>query len=290
MGQRTSPRLPPGFRWIAVRPGAAPLTGLRRRALGPTPRYAVTPRWGLTDYVDQAPASTQPTVAKGPDASAVRTTLFITVVVLGVAALFYVLRYVLLIINRTILLNSVLAAFADWLGVLISVVAIMAVFACALVLIVWLIARRAAAFAHNGLVDHRSARQLWLGCLLPLANLLWAPVFVIELANIEDQQGRQQRPIVVWWVIWVFSYLVSIFAIATRWSSDPQGIANNTVLMVFAYFVAAATVAAIARIFEGFVRKPVERPVNRWVVVGADQPGASATARPVELQGQEPAA
>ena len=42
------PRLPPGYRWIAVRPGAPPPPRRGRRSLGPTPRYAVIPRW---DYV-----------------------------------------------------------------------------------------------------------------------------------------------------------------------------------------------------------------------------------------------
>ena len=44
--------LPPGYRWIAVRPGAAPPQRRRRRPLGPTPRYAVIPRWGLVDHFD----------------------------------------------------------------------------------------------------------------------------------------------------------------------------------------------------------------------------------------------
>ena len=50
---RTPPRLPPGYRWIAVRPGAAPPPRRDRRPLGPTPRYAFIPRWGLVDRFDQ---------------------------------------------------------------------------------------------------------------------------------------------------------------------------------------------------------------------------------------------
>ena len=107
---------------------------------------------------------------------------------------------------------------------------------------------------------------------MPLANLLWAPVYVIELATIEDHYARLRRPIVQWWIAWVFSYVVSIFAIITSWATDAQGIANNTVMMVFAYLFAAVAVAAVARVFEGFERKPVERPAHRWVVVGSDRP------------------
>jgi hypothetical protein len=60
--------------------------------------------------------------------------------------------------------------------------------------------------------------------------------------------------------------------------------------MVFAYLLAAATVATVARVFEGFVRKPVERPAHRWVVVTPDRPAEPASAAPVELEGAEPAA
>jgi hypothetical protein len=148
-------------------------------------------------------------------------------------------------------------------------------------------------FAHHGLPESRSVRALWAGCVVPLANLFWALVYVIELATLEEHYARLRRPIVQWWIAWVFSYLVSIFAIVTSFARDAQGIANNTVLMVFAYLLAAATLSAVAGVFEGFVRKPVERPAHRWVVVDRDhpdRPAAPASAAPVELEGQEPAA
>src|SRR5690242_21048320 len=84
--QRTGPRLPPGFRWIAVRPGAAPPQRRGRRRLGPTPRYAVIPRWGLADRVDQAPAAAEKPSRTGPSAPLVRTTLFLSVLILSAAA------------------------------------------------------------------------------------------------------------------------------------------------------------------------------------------------------------
>ncbi|HUH69212.1 MAG TPA: DUF4328 domain-containing protein [Mycobacterium sp.] len=291
--QRTPPRLPPGFRWIAVRPGAAPPPRRGRRSLGPTPRYAVIPHWGLADRVDQAPAAAETPTQTGPSAAVVRTTLFVSVLVLSIAALVYVVRYVLLVINRNTLLNSMVAIAADWLGVLASAAAIAAVIAAGVMLIRWLIARRAVVFSHLGLPEQRSVRALWAGCVAPLANLLWAPVYVIELATIEEHYARLRRPIGQWWIAWVFSYTVSIFAIITSFATDPQGIANNTVMMVFAYLLTAATVAAVARVFEGFERKPVERPAHRWVVVGPDhpdRPAAPASAGPVELEEQEPAA
>jgi hypothetical protein len=157
-------------------------------------------------------------------------------------------------------------------------------------LVRWLIARRSAAFAHYALPEHRSVRALWAGCLVPLAHLLWAPVYVIELAMLENHYPRLQRPVMLWWIAWLFSYVVSIFAVVSSFTTDSQGIANNTVMMVFAYLFAAVGVAAVARVFEGFERKPVHRPAHRWVVMSPDGPTASGSAAPVELDGQEPAA
>jgi hypothetical protein len=247
----------------------------------------------LGDRVDQAAAVAETPTQTGPSAAAVRTSIFVSVLVLSVVALVYVVRYVLLVINRNTLLNSVVAIAADWLGILASVAAVAAAITAGVMLIRWLITRRAAVFSHQGMPEPRSVRALWAGCVVPLANLLWAPVYVIELATMEEQYARLRRPIVQWWIAWVFSYTVSIFAIISSFASDAQGIANNTVLMVFAYLLAAATLAAAARVFEGFVSKPVERPAHRWVVVEADlegRPAGPASAGQVELQGQEPAA
>lgn len=273
-----------------MRPGAAPPARRRRRHLGPTPRYAVVPRWGLVDRVEQSPETGQAPAASGPSGSLVRTTLFVSVLVLAMAALVYVLRYVLLVVNRNMLLNSWVARAADWVGVAASVGAIIALIACAVILISWLIARRAAAFSHYALPEHRSAAALWAGCLVPFANLLWAPVYVIELATIEDHYARLQRPITLWWIAWIFSYVVSIFAVASSFATDSQGIANNTVMMVFAYLFAALAVATVARVFEGFERKPVHRRAHRWLVMSPDGSSAPGSAAPVELDGQEPAA
>ncbi|WP_421843340.1 DUF4328 domain-containing protein [Mycobacterium sp.] len=288
------PQLPPGFRWIAVRPGAAPRLRSVRRSRGPTPRYTVMPRWGLADRVEQpvAPPVAKPAKA-GPSAAAVRTSLLVSLLVLCVAALVFVGRYLLLIINRNTLLNSVVAGVSVGLGVVASLVAIVAVSTTFVLLIRWLAARRAAAFTQQGLPEQRSVRALWIGCLLPLVNLLWAPVYVIELALVEDQYVRMRRPILVWWSVWVASSMVSVFALATSWASDAQGIANNTVAMVLAYLCAAAAVAALARVYEGFEGKPVERPAHRWVVVSADRsddPARRESGDVVELAGQEPAA
>ncbi|MDT5244635.1 MAG: hypothetical protein QOD36_2011 [Mycobacterium sp.] len=234
----------------------------------------------------------------GPSLAMVRATLLSTMVVLGVAALVHVVRYALLIVNRSVLLNKVVAFAATWVGVLASVVAMFMVVASAVVLTNWLISRRAAAFAHHGRDDPRPIWALRAGCLVPLVNLFWAPVFVIELAGVEERLKWLRRPIVVWWIVWVFSTALAAFSIATSFTQDPQGIADNTVTTIVAYLLGLAALLLAMKVFLGFERQPVEQPAKRWVIV-RDEGAASADNRsepepeptaPVESEGQNPAA
>jgi hypothetical protein len=231
----------------------------------------------------------------------VRATLLSTMVVLGVAALVHVVRYALLIVNRSVLLNKVVAFTATWAGVLASVIAMFMVVASAVVLTNWLISRRAAAFAYHGRDDPRPTWALRAGCLVPLVNLFWAPVFVIELAGVEERLKRLRRPIVVWWIVWFFSTALAGFSIATSFTQDPQGIADNTVTTIVAYLLGLAALLLAMKVFLGFERQPVEQPVKRWVIVRDDQRDEAASAdknsepepepaAPVESEGQNPAA
>jgi hypothetical protein len=321
------PRLPPGYRWIAVRPGPPPPPRRRRRPLGPTPRYTVIPRWGLLDRIMPDGAGPGSTVRRAPSAAGVHATLFATVVALGVAAMVHLVRYLLLIVNRNTLLNWLVADAAALLSVLASLAAITTVITYAVVLTQWLIARRAAAFAHCGRPETRSPWALRAGCLLPpaaammlaitfavilvafghltswalmagcvvacclpLLGAVWSLVYVIELAKTEDNYTRLRGPIWAWWLLWLLSSVTSVFASVTSGAQDAQGIANNTVAMIVAYLLALTAVMATARVFEGFERKPVERPAHRWVVVADEATGSPESTPAVELTGEEPAA
>jgi hypothetical protein len=136
------------------------------------------------------------------------------------------------------------------------------------------------------------------GCLVPLVNLAWAPVFVIELADVEERLKWLRRPIVVWWIVWIFSTAVSVFSIATSFTQDSQGIADNTVTTIVAYLLALAALLLALKVFLGFERRPVERQVKRWVIVRDEvsptpekqpEPGPVPAAA-VESKGQNPAA
>jgi hypothetical protein len=132
------------------------------------------------------------------------------------------------------------------------------------------------------------------GCVLisclPLLGTMWSLVYVIELAKTEDDYPRLRGTIWGWWLLWLLSSLTSVFATVTSGAQDIQGIANNTVAMIVAYLLALAAVMATAKVYEGFERKPVERPAHRWVVVADDGTGEPKSAPAVELTGSEPAA
>lgn len=328
-GPHTTPRLPPGYRWIAVRPGPPPPPRRRRRPLGPTPRYYGIPRWGLQDRVEQDSGPGRARRA-APAPERIRTAFFVAAVALGTAALVHLLRYLLLVINRNTLLNWLVADAVALLSVLASLAAVAAVMTVAYQLTRWLIARRAAAFEHAGVPESRSGRALWAGTLLPptvaivlaitfavvaattghsaswalmaacvtfsclpLLASVWALVYVIELARTEEHYAQFRSLIWSWWLMWLLSSVTSVFASITSGAQDAQGIANNTVAMIVAYVISLSAVLVTSRLFEVFERKPVERPTHRWVVVANDDAGAAAateSAAAVELPGEEPAA
>lgn len=304
--QRPPQRPAPGYRWIAVRPGAAPPARRQRRPLGPTPRYPVIPRWGLQQYFE--PEEQRDVTRGGPSASTVRRLLILAMAMLGFAVFAHLVRYILLLINRTVLLHPFVAAGGVVLGLLASVLAVVAVIVTAIFLANWLIARRAAAYRHRGQDDPRSPWEILILCLFPGLNVLVAPVFVIELATIEGRLTQLRRPIALWWAVWAVSAVTATWSVISTvlvsffWNS-PQGIADNTVITTVGYVFAVATVALTARLYFRFERTEPHRSAHRWVVVGAaeespapsadsaDQPAQTEeSAVPVETEGQNPAA
>jgi len=279
--QRDAAGLPAGFRWIAVRPGPPPPPRSDRRPLGPTPRDRSIPRWGLTDRQVAGNPGGDTTPRKNASAAAVRATLVAAAAVFALAALAHVARYLLLLVNRTTLLPPLLAGGILLMGVLVSLAAMVSVIVTAAVLTSWLIGRRAAVFGFLGHDDPRSEWQLWAGCLTPVVNLVWAPVFLFELARAEQSQARLRGPIVMWWIAWTFSTAISAWAIWTSAATDPQGIADNTVTVIIAYLAGLAVLILLWRLFDGFDRKPVERPLHRWVMVPADLSNADPDGGPV---------
>ena len=76
-------------------------------------------------------------------------------------------------------------------------------------------------------------------------------------------------------------------------TTDAQGIADNTVTTIVAYLIAMAAMTLVVQVLLGFERSPVERPAKRWVIVAdesGEAPVESDSGVPVESEGQNPAA
>ena len=103
--------------------------------------------------------------------------------------------------------------------------------------------------------------------------------------------ARLRRPIIVWWVLWVLSTAVSVFAIATSFTTDAQGIADNTVATIVAYLIALAALVLVGRVLLGFERRPVDQTRQAVGDRRRRQIWRRETRRvPVESEGQNPAA
>jgi hypothetical protein len=220
------------------------------------------------------PEAETPGIRKQASARAAQTVLVVTGGVLALAAAAHILRYLLMLINRTTLLPPFVAIGSLITGIFASLAAIVAVLATAVVLTSWLIGRRSAAFADHGQDDPRPEWALWLGCLIPVLNLVFAPLFVLELAQAERCRERQARPIALWSIAWTLCTLICGWA---TWTSlrahEPQAVADNTVTEIIAYLSGLAVIILLWRVVDGFGRRPVHRPVHRWVIVGAEAAG-----------------
>ncbi|MDT5106453.1 MAG: hypothetical protein QOI25_3966, partial [Mycobacterium sp.] len=90
-----------------------------------------------------------------------------------------------------------------------------------------------------------------------------------------------------WWCVWIFSTLVSVFSIATSFTRDAQGIADNTVTTIVAYLVCLAALLLAHRVLLGFESTPVDRPVKRWVMVADETPRVRDEPEPIDPEDSE---
>lgn len=263
----------------------------------PTPRYAEVPRWGLQQPFEvEGPTTT--TQTGGPAPTLVRGLIIATMALYGVAALSYLVRYALMLVNRTVLIDPILDAVVTWGAVAFSVLALFALIGMAVVLANWLVARREAAYARFEKPDTRSTTEILAGCLVPVANLFFAPVLVFELAMVEARMRDLRTRIVVWWCLWVVSFFLSGYAAIAGLpfvARDAQSIADSNLTTAIAYLFALAALASLYKVFAGFERSGVTESVKRWVVVRADgspqSPRADTeSAIPVESERRDPAA
>jgi hypothetical protein len=77
-----------------------------------------------------------------------------------------------------------------------------------------------------------------------------------------------------------------VFSIATSFTHDAQGIADNTVTTIVAYLVVLAALLLAHRVLLGFESRPVDRPVKRWVIV-ADESRSARREEPAPVEADD---
>lgn len=259
---------PPGrrnFRWVARRPGAAAPRRRRREPVADrTPAYRQAPRWGLTD---PAPVDTEPIPTRAERLAELAPTLLVAVAGLfAVAAAAELLRYLLLLRNRTTLISPTLLAVSDGLVVTAGVTAPLVAFAAAATTVGWLIHARRSAWGRIGRADPRSPASIVLGCLLPVVNLVWPGVYLTELAA---GDARLRSLVRVWWAGWCVGGVLLVVGLGWRAQESLQARADGVLLALLVDVVAAAVAVLtllVTRRVDGLDLGGRPRAGTRWVV------------------------
>lgn len=287
-----------------MRPGSPPPPPRRRRPLGPTPRYLQIPRWGLSDHIELDQAARGGVPNTRIPARVFEGVLLVAAVTLAIAGGAHLLRYLLMVINRAMLLPGLVAKASNGLVYLTVAVAALTVIAAAVCFADWLVARRAESYRAAGHEDPRPSWEIWLTTLLPIANLVYPQVYLTELAHIEARRYRLVKPIRRWWLLWGGTWLLALVVWICRDPHTVQGIADNAVFTALAYGVAAYAAWSLHRVYLGFSDpESLQHRTARWVPVERLEPARSAppavvedkkpddiSAAPVEPVGAEPAA
>ncbi|WP_245550725.1 DUF4328 domain-containing protein [Nocardia paucivorans] len=280
------------YRWVARRPGQLARRPVvpRRRPVRPTPRYTEIPRWGLRDE----PPRPQPTRRRPLRALADRVygLLAAVAVLYALAAGAELGRYLILLRNRTRLIEPWLLAVSDALVIGASLIALILALPAAVGALGWLIELRRVEYARRKRSDPRSVRMLALGCLIPVVNLLWPGVFLTEVVS----EPRAVQAVRIWWSAWVFGGALSVAALMWRFADSLQAEADGVLFTALTDAVAAAVAVLTlwaVRMVEGRDLRGRSRTAQRWVVatdpavpvIEPVQPGSAATVSTAEPAG-----
>lgn len=194
--------------------------------------------------------------------------LFATAVLFAVAAAAELGRYLILLRNRTRLIEPPLLWFSDALVNTAALFALIMALVSAVAALGWLIEVRRAAFAAAGSSDPRSPRMLALGCLIPVVNLIWPGVFLTEVVS-GGADPRPRNAIRLWWAVWVFGGLLAVATLFWRTADSLQAQADGVLFTAFADAVAAAVAVLtlwVMRTIEGRDLDGRRRLARRWVI------------------------
>ncbi|MQY22351.1 DUF4328 domain-containing protein [Nocardia macrotermitis] len=259
------------YRWVARPPG-------RRRprdthpssakAPLPTPRYTDVPRWGLHDVPRPPVAAPRTRLDRLTDRLLRLLTMTAALFALSAAAEFG--RYLLLMWNRTRLIEPIVVYLSDWSVRLFAVLALIFALLTAIALVGWLIQARRRAYAAAGQRDPRGMWSLLLGCVIPVVNLVWPGVFLTELAR-RDEDPRVSQAVRIWWAVWVINGVMSVAALGFRATDTLQAQANGVIFTVYTDLVATGVAVLslwLVRMFEGVDLRGRRRLPRRWLATG----------------------
>ncbi len=287
-----------------MRPGSPPKAARRRRPLGPTPRYAYIPRWGLVDHIEPASSSRQGIAGARIPSRVLERLLLATIITLAIVSCVHFLRYALMVYNRGALIPRFVASTSNGLVLFTVALAFAVMVATAWYLTDWMMARRAETYGDLGFDDPRRPWEIRVGCLLPVVNIVGIPLLLLELAKIENRWYRQYRNIVGWSILWGATWLLMLITWVIRDSETVQGIADNALFTAVDYAIAAVAAWALRGVYRGFTAPEGHHRMVRWLAVesaqrpvpiDADRPDVQTThednsGAPVEPAGLEPAA
>lgn len=265
------------LRWVATPPpGAWP----RRRAVvherytGP-PSYPVPPRWGFPNLVWRRP-TTVPGTASGeirpidrlPVLSrSVVGVLWAFAALATVAAGAEIWRYVLLVQSRESALNTSVVAFSDGFvvtaGLLTSILSLLP----AGLSIWWLLVARLAAADAVGDDPPRPLWQVFVGVLVPVANLPLSLSVLGELEHAVLRRGRDERPkpsrqVLYWWAAWVVNWLLLGLTLFWRFRDGVQAMADSVILVALTDLSAVALAVVTALLVRRFSALLMPIPVK----------------------------
>lgn len=241
--------------------------GTAGAAAGPSPSPAVGADPALPDDSQMgagrpdrhhvAPAGSDSPAGRSRMPTAVRVTMLVAAAVLAVAALAHVLRYVLLLINRTTLLSPLVANGSLLMGVLVQP------------------GRNSRRHRRRSRCDGVAHHPPGRGVQAPRTagpRPGMGPVGGVPGARRQSRLGTGLRPGAdrtpstpirdcadrsSWWIAWIVATLISGWAIWTSGATEARAVADNTVTVVIAYLAGLAVMLLLLRVFDGFVRRPM---------------------------------
>ncbi|MBY6411792.1 DUF4328 domain-containing protein [Rhodococcus sp. BP-252] len=259
------------FKWVARTPrsGARPPRRTVRRPRT-TPRYDEMPRWGLLDHPVSRPDDHVSRLDRW--ARSASGLLVLTGALLLLAFVAELVRYGILLYNRTRLIDRTVLVTSDALVLFAEVSAIVIGIAAAVASTCWLVKRRRDFYARAGSRDPRSGRTIFLGCLVPVVSLVLPGVFLTELVDVRGRSDRHRLRMLVrlWWASWTVNWVLILGAALWRTRDSLQAQADGVLFSALLALVGAGMAfftLRLVRDVESRSLRGADRPApTRWVV------------------------